>query len=120
MYNLRKYTGVLLYMNTYNKYVEAVLAMGFSHSVPVEGLELHCEPEIRDYCDPAQCTRVCPPGCGSLEECQERAGAYSFGIVLQTVSTIPLLIGKHTKLHRVQKEHNSRLLRLADMVRGMA
>lgn len=106
----------------YEEYVSRALALGFSHAVLLEWLELCCKPELRAYCNPEQCriygtTWVCPPGCGSIEECQERVLRYHLGIVLQTVCEVPLHKGKWERLRSLQREHNSRLLALVDSIR---
>jgi len=108
-------------MNTLDKYINEALELGFSHAVLIENFELVCEADIRAYCNAGQCknygsTWVCPPGCGTLEECQANADRYRTGIVLQTVGGIPL-IGKEMKLHSLQKAHNKKFLMLADTVR---
>ncbi len=109
-------------MNSYEKYVGEALKLGFSYAVLVKELQLRCEPELRAYCNPEQCDRygttwVCPPGCGSVAECQERVSKYRIDIVLQTVGEIPLHEGKWERLRNLQREHNTRLLTLADTAR---
>lgn len=89
-------------MASCERYIVAALELGFSRAVFLPGLKLCCRPEIRMYCNPEQCqnygtTWVCPPGCGSIEECQERVLGYRGGIVVQTVSKIPLNDGKWGK-----------------------
>jgi len=108
-------------MCVYDKYVGLALDLGFSYAVPIQDFALVCEPELRAYCNAEQCgnygsTWVCPPGCGSITECQAHASKYRSGIVLQTVSSIPGF-EKTAELHVLQVEHNTRFLNLADMAR---
>lgn len=109
-------------MMTYSKYIDDAFHLGFSHAVVLEDLELQCDDALRAYCNPQQCpnygtTWVCPPGCGSIEDCQMRVAGYKTGIVLQTVSKVPVYFGKWRTLHWLEREHNTRLLQLADRVR---
>ncbi|NLJ77423.1 MAG: DUF2284 domain-containing protein [Peptococcaceae bacterium] len=110
-------------MAPFERYIVAALKLGFSHAVFLPGLKLCCRPEIRKYCNWEQCqnygtTWVCPPGCGSIEECQERVLGYRAGIVVQTVGKIPPHDGKWEKLCSLRQEHNSRLHALADRIRA--
>ena len=108
-------------MSNYDKYISEALDLGFSYAVRLEDFQIVCEADIRAYCNADQCrnygsTWVCPPGCGTVEECQERADNYRTGIVLQTVGSIPL-VGMEAKLHSLQKAHNKKFLKLADAAR---
>ena len=109
-------------METYKKYIDSALDMGFSHAVSINNYRLECESKIRAYCNPQQCTNygttwVCPPGCGTVKECQEKAEDYRFGILLQTIDGIHK-IGKWSWLQRLQVKHNKRFLALADLARS--
>ena len=33
-------------------------------------------------------THLCPPGCGSLEECEAKVRQYRYGIIVQTVGEL--------------------------------
>jgi len=109
-------------MDTYQKYIADSLEMGFSYAVLLRDLTLTCSPDLRAYCNADSCanygkTWVCPPGCGTLESCQNQISKYCTGIVLQSVSEIPASTDKLTKLQRLNREHNSRFLRLSDIAR---
>jgi len=109
-------------MENHDNYIRAASALGFTHAVSIADFALKCEAEIRAYCNAEQCrnyasTWVCPPGCGTVEECQSHASNYRAGIVLQTVGDIPP-IGKETTLRGLQKKHNANVLKLADMARS--
>ena len=66
---------------------------GFSHwgFFRTEGLRFL--QEVRDMCAADRCDRYdkcwsCPPGCGTLEESREKAGKFSWGILLQTTEEL--------------------------------
>ena len=72
------------------EYLNKAKTFGFSEAIYMPGLSVECKPELRAYCDPEQCPNhgqnwVCPPGCGTLEECREKAREFSEGILLQSV-----------------------------------
>ena len=62
---------------------------GFDHWGLFDVGELRFLPEVRAACEQNRCGAygknwACPPACGSLEECGERAGAFSWGVLLQS------------------------------------
>ena len=110
-------------MNNFNEYIDKALSLGFSHAVGIDGYDIQCEPEIRAYCNAEQCgnygsTWVCPPGCGTVEQCQAHADNFKAGIVLQTTGEIPTF-GKERRLRELQLAHNTHFLQLADTVRAV-
>jgi predicted metal-binding protein len=101
-----------------NKLVNKALVIGFTKAVWLEGLKLECEARLREYCNPANCPNhgnnwVCPPGCGSLEECSEKAGRFDRGLLLQSVSELDPLFADYKGLNR---EHNLRLKKLIEIL----
>ena len=91
--------------------IDAALVVGFTNAVWIDSLKLECEARLREYCNPKGCPNhgnnwVCPPGCGSLEECAEKASRFDKGILLQSVSDISPMAADHRRLNR---EHNLRL-----------
>ena len=55
--------------------------------------EVELKPEVRDMCAGGSCQQYakrwsCPPGCGTLEECNAQVNQYSYGILVQTVGDI--------------------------------
>jgi predicted metal-binding protein len=58
-------------------YLKKAVELGFSKAVFLSGLSAQCKPELRAYCNPNGCPNhgqnwVCPPGCGTLDECAEK------------------------------------------------
>lgn len=102
-------------------YFDIAKRLGFNHCVPMENLSLACKPELRAYCDPSQCPNhgqnwVCPPACGTLEECQKRVDGFHQGLLLQSVTelTPPTPPEVYMALNRA---HNLRLKELVEAVR---
>ena len=65
--------------------------IGFSHWGLFPVSELRFLPEVREMCEVNRCGQYgkswsCPPACGTLEECRERAMGFSWGILLQTTA----------------------------------
>lgn len=63
---------------------------GFTHVAPLDCKTVELMPEVRTMCEQNTCHRYgkcwsCPPGCGSLEECQKIIDQYQHGIIVQTV-----------------------------------
>lgn len=92
---------------------------GFTEAVFLENIALQCKPELRAYCNPAQCPNhgqnwVCPPACGTLEACQKKALRFHQGLVLQSVtpSADPETYGV------LAREHNLRLGKLVEALKA--
>lgn len=76
-----------------NEVVQQALEHGFYASVPLSLSTLKLMPEVRDMCAANTCHKygqnwACPPGCGTLEECEARIRGYETGIIVQTVGDI--------------------------------
>ena len=106
-----------------NEYLQYATGLGFTHAEYADRLAVQCRPDLRTFCNPDQCTSfgtswVCPPGCGTLEECRERAAGFHSGIILQSVSQVPSGVGRRFKMKRLQRAHNLKFLKLAERVRN--
>jgi len=96
-----------------NELVKKAYSIGFTKAVYLEGLKIECESRLRAYCNPDGCqiygnNWVCPPACGSIEECAEKIKRFNKGILLQSVSELspPVEFDVYKELNR---EHNFRL-----------
>ena len=66
------------------------MEQGFSHVVLLDCDTIELKPEVRQMCAADTCHKYdkcwsCPPGCGSLEECEAKVRQYKYGIIVQTV-----------------------------------
>ena len=80
-------------MLTQEELIQKALEIGFSHAGPASVDTLKAMPEVRDMCAVDKChaynkTWTCPPGCGSLEECEARMRSYHFGVLCQTTAEL--------------------------------
>ena len=90
---------------------DGALSLGFTEAVILNSLKIECEERLRAYCN--QCPNhgnnwVCPPGCGSLEECAAKAGKFNKGVLLRSVSNLTPPAEKETYA-KLNREHNFRL-----------
>lgn len=66
---------------------------GFTNAVPLEVSSIHLYPEVRKMCEDNKChlyntNWACPPGCGTLTECEEKIKKYKRGIIVQTTGEL--------------------------------
>ena len=94
-----------------DKLSEKALSIGVSSAVFLDDLIIECEPRLREYCNPEGCPNhgsnwVCPPGCGSLDECSKKVSKFCRGFLLQSISEITPAFNDYKGLNR---KHNLRL-----------
>ena len=66
---------------------------GFTHTAPLDVSTIKLLPEVRAMCEKNTCGMYgknwrCPPGSGTLEECEEKIRKYKKGILVQTVGEL--------------------------------
>ncbi len=66
---------------------------GFTHIAPLDASTIQVLPEVRKMCEKNTCRMYgkrwsCPPGAGTLEECEARVRRYTSGILVQTVGEL--------------------------------
>ena len=71
-------------------YTELAKGCGFTVVAPLNPSTLKFLPEVRAMCAADRCQSFnknwsCPPGCGTIEEWQEKCSHYHSGLLLQTV-----------------------------------
>lgn len=72
---------------------EIALECGFSHVGPLRRDTIELHPEVREACAADKCRAygknwVCPPACGTLEECGKRLDKYTLGLIVQTTGEL--------------------------------
>lgn len=80
-------------MPTVEEVIKLAEECGFTAAVELDIPSLQFHPEVRDMCAADKCHAynkkwVCPPGCGTLEECEARIRSYKTGVVLQTMGEL--------------------------------
>lgn len=93
-------------------YLKKAKELGFTHAVHLSYLSVVCKPELRAYCNPQQCRNhgqnwVCPPGCGTLDECEKKAKGFHEGILLQSVTELTPPVEPQT-YRELNRAHNFR------------
>lgn len=89
--------------------------VGFSHTGLCDVRTLKALPEVRSMCANDKChmygvTWTCPPGCGTVEECEARMQSYDWGILVQTTQNLEdsmdfegMMAGEHLQGERCQE-----------------
>jgi len=90
-------------------WIDKALELGFTEAVPLNVAALEPRQDVRDMCSADRCGAfgknwTCPPYCGTLQECAEKLGRYSRGILLQTVGKTEKLID--TRAYRQTEERH--------------
>ena len=72
---------------------QLALDCGFDHVGELDASTITVRTEVRDACAENKCQFYgknwsCPPACGTLEECGERIGKYSKGIIVQSTQEL--------------------------------
>lgn len=77
----------------YEELTQLAADAGFTAWGPLDVSTIELKQEVRDMCVANTCGRYekcwsCPPGCGSVEECEQRIQGYTHGILVQTYGDI--------------------------------
>lgn len=67
--------------------------LGFETIAVLDMKTLVSKPEVRDMCTVNKCASYgkkwgCPPGCGTIEQCQKMMEGYTLGVLIQTVGDL--------------------------------
>jgi len=77
--------------------IEALCAQaretGFTLAAPLRIDTIHLRDEVREMCAVNKCHAYntnwsCPPGCGTIAECQERVNSYETGMIVETTGQL--------------------------------
>lgn len=94
---------------------------GFTEAAPLDVAALQPGEDVRAMCAADKCGAygknwTCPPHCGTLEDCAEKMGRFSRGLLLQTVGTLEKAID--TKAYRrTEQRHMEQFHRFAEAIR---
>ena len=72
---------------------EEALAIGFTLAEPLRVDTILLRDEVREMCAVNKCHAYntnwsCPPGCGTVAECQERVNKYEIGLIVETTGNL--------------------------------
>lgn len=94
------------------KVVAIAKEAGFTHVGELNCDTIHLLPEVRKMCADNTCGMYgrcwsCPPGCGTLEECESEVRNYKEGILVQTVGELEDSMDFEAMMdtERIHKEH---------------
>ena len=102
-------------------YAELALSAGFSAAMEGPAGAVTCEERVRAFCTPEKCPNygeswICPPGCGSMEDCRAVIAARSRVLLLQSLHA-DTAGWTGEDYARAALEHNRRSQRFAEKVR---
>ena len=103
---------------TYDALTAIAQESGFTAWAPLDPATISLKPEVRDMCAANTCGKYakcwsCPPGCGTLEECEERLRKYSKGILVQTTGDMEDSFDFETVME-IEKQHKDNFKRMYD------
>lgn len=95
---------------------------GFTHIAPLDCSTIQLLPEVRQMCASNTCHMYgknwsCPPGCGTLEECENRVRQYRHGILVQTVGNLEDSMDVETMME-TEVAHKEHFFALEDVLRA--
>lgn len=104
-----------------DKLLELIREIGFETVTELDVSTLKALPEVRQMCEVNTCGMYdkcwsCPPGCGSIEECESRMHQYTRGILVQTVGDIEDSLDWEG-IMEVQAQHDQRFLKGTEKMR---
>ncbi|MDR3644321.1 MAG: DUF2284 domain-containing protein [Clostridia bacterium] len=104
-----------------NALIEEALDSGFNHAAELRAETLRFLPEVREMCSADRCHSynknwVCPPACGTLEECSARASGFSHGIIVQSECELEDSFDFET-MQALERRHQKNFEKLASRLR---
>jgi predicted metal-binding protein len=102
---------------------ELALACGFTHAGELDADAIQVRAEVRDSCAENKCGAYgtswsCPPGCGTLEECEKRIRKYRRGLILQTTGILEDSMD-YEGMEQAARDHDKNLNAFAKKVRAL-
>ena len=108
-------------MDIIDELIAEAESCGFEHSGKLDATTIELHKEARDACEQNLCRKYgtswsCPPGCGSLEHCEEMISAYRRGILVQTTGEADMF--DYESYTALGKKHAERFRRFAEKVKS--
>lgn len=107
---------------TYVQLAQLAGECGFTAWSPLDVARISLRSEVRDMCATNTCGKYakcwsCPPGCGTLEECEARLKAHSFGILVQTTGDMEDSFD-FASVMEIERRHKQNFRRMFDALRA--
>lgn len=104
-----------------NELLKAAAEAGFEYYAILDIKTVHLLPEVRQMCQANTCGMYgknwsCPPGCGTLEECEDRVSRFKTGIIVQTVGKVEDSFDIDGMME-TQDTHKKRLVNLLNLLK---
>ena len=101
--------------------INKALGTGFSVAAKLDCSTIKLMPEVRDMCASNKCNKygkswVCPPACGTLEECEQRIKNYKVGIIVQTTGQLEDSMDFEGMIE-LEKKHKNLFLKFSDEIK---
>jgi predicted metal-binding protein len=102
---------------------ELALNCGFSHAGLMDADTIRLRTEVRDACATNKCGAYntkwsCPPGCGTLEECEARLRKYKRGVLVQTTGFLEDSMDYDT-MAQTSKDHAAHMETFSDEIKKL-
>lgn len=102
---------------------ELALECGFSHAGKLDVATIAVRQEVRDACAANKCNQygknwACPPGCGTLEECDARMKKYETGVILQTTGILEDSMD-FEMMEKLGKDHAEHFTAFSDKIKAL-
>lgn len=107
----------------FEKISEIAGRAGFTHSAFLDCSTIKLMPEVRQMCASDSCHMYdknwnCPPGCGTLEECEKRIRQYHWGILVQTVGELEDSLDGEGMM-AAEKAHKEHFVKMEKLLRPL-
>lgn len=104
-----------------NKWILKAKGLGFSTAAVLDTKTLIPLQEVRDMCSSGRCQAygknwMCPPLCGSVDDCALKLARYQQGILIQTVGQMQKVIDTRAYIE-TEKKHLQMFQAFAQMIR---
>ena len=101
--------------------IKKALDRGFCAVSKLDCSTIKLMPEVRDMCASNKCNQygknwVCPPACGTLEECGQRIKNYKVGIIVQTIGQLEDSMD-YEGMIELEKKHKNLFLKFSDEIK---
>ena len=96
-------------MINYDEIAEIAKECGFTNTAPLDVDTIVLRQEVRDMCAAGKCQMYgkcwsCPPGCGTLEECDANIRKYKKGLLVQTVGELEDVFDGEAMIETAKKQ----------------
>lgn len=101
-----------------NELFKAAADIGFEYYGMLDVNTIELLPEVREMCKDGNCGAygknwACPPGCGTLEECQARVDKFEGGIIVQSMGKIKSSFD-YRGMMDIMENHKKRFMEMMD------